>query len=219
MKLHRQYIKTEIIGLAVIVLLQTHTAAQNNSSPSDIKENVIVTEKSTNSFTLRHTKNVFITDDDYKYIVFYPPAGLPEGADITNIQYSIRIDDNSDETNFYPSDYAIYLSMQWCANPYFHSVYENLGEMASQNDENYDDDLANDSDIELISRSSNAFNGLDPNQEFYISVKDVITGGQGIIDYATLQVYYEYSDPNPSTYETSSTWDAPLIVNHTKNSP
>ena len=163
--------------------------------------------------TLSTTNDYSIPDNNYFWIYFTPGATIPADAYVTDVQYTLKIDDNGDEFNFWAIDYDIYLSSGINGAPnMYHSVYKNLGGMT---DGGYDDDTADDSDIYLYQRSSSIFNGETPDQIWSLWINDDFSGGEGFLDYLYFDIYWETPSttlPNLIADYTPSGWDDPIVV-------
>lgn len=170
--------------------------------------------KATGSFTLSNTETFTVLDPSSFTVHLANETDLPEGATITNIEYMIRVDDDSDESNFYPSDYEIYISTPIHGDMEYLCVYDNLGTPGSHNDENHDDDPENDSDIWLDYRSTNAFNGEAADQSISVRVKDTHASGIGVIRYVYIRVSWETPDVNLNANYLIEGWSEPLIISH-----
>ncbi len=170
--------------------------------------------KATGSFTLSNTEAHTVLDPSLFTVHLANETDLPEGATITNIEYMIRVDDDADESNFYPSDYEIYISTPIHGDMEYLCVYDNLGTPGSHNDENHDDDPENDSDIWLNYRSTDAFNGEAANQSISVRVKDTHAGGIGVIRYVYIRVSWETPDVNLNANYSVEGWSEPVIISH-----
>ena len=140
------------------------------------------------------TVNMYIPDNN-GYAVYYSmyedsnPA--PPGAYVTNVEYSTRIA-NDGSGGFACVDYELYLfsneySSQWNSDSAVR-VYNNLGGYL---DEGWDDDAANDYDIELIQRSTSAFDGQPANQWWGILCWDNWSQDDGMMNYIEFTVHWE----------------------------
>ena len=158
--------------------------------------------------------NRFIATNTSEDYWFSSPGGFPNGAVVTNLRYTMRIDDNANEADFWAYDYEIWLSS--ASHPdvqfYYQCVYDNLG--SSHTDQGYDDDVEDDSDIWLNNRSSSAFNGETVDQAFVVRIQDNIGSvtGNGIIDYVYLYIDWEAPDPNLIADYTPSGWPRPVVM-------
>ena len=113
----------------------------------------------------------------------------PSGSKITNVEYRIRIGDKGSPSTFYAGDYEIWLSSSTSAGVNDDClVYDNLG---GRTDGGYDDDSADDSDIYLYWRSTNCFDGEDPNQYWGIKIYDRFSGDSGELNYFYFRIYYD----------------------------
>ncbi len=127
---------------------------------------------------------------DQGYLCWHPTCtdAIPAGAYVTEVEYSLRIDDDG-SSSFYCVDYEIWLSNTnhgFCAE--YLCVYNNHG---GTTDGGYDDDTADDTDIFLNYRTTTAFNGESPNQQWMIYIEDNIMFGKGILHWAELAIYWE----------------------------
>jgi C1A family cysteine protease len=144
------------------------------------------------------TLNVQIPDLDNYWISMWTTETLPTGAEVTDLQYRVRIDDINSSTGedgtFYCGDYEIYLSSEahGAPNKYL-LVYNNLGD---RTDNGYDDDADDDSDIYLNMRSTSAFNGEDPAQRFCMWIEDTQSGDYGLVNYVEFDIYWEAPLPD-----------------------
>lgn len=142
--------------------------------------------------------DVQIPDQDYYWITMWTNESLPAGAEVTDFQYRVRIDDfhgtSGEDTTFWCGDYEIYLSSEahGAPNKYL-LVYDNLG---GRTDGGNDDDSDDDSDIYLDMRSTSAFNGEDPTQEFSMWIEDTYSGDYGMVNYVEFDVYWEAPMPD-----------------------
>ncbi len=131
-------------------------------------------------------------------------SGAPAGATITDVKYRLKVDDRGDPSNFWCSDYEIHLSNDTHGgSTKYKTCWNNYG---GKTDEGRDDDAANDSDIFLNWRSTNAFNGENPNQRWYVRIEDNETNhflfwddGLGRVDYVQFRIYYNV--PLPELYD------------------
>jgi subtilisin family serine protease len=120
-------------------------------------------------------------------------AAAPAGSVTTNLQYRLRIHNDSNPSGFYCGDYQIYLSSTAHGGGVPHwLVYDRLG---GRTDGGYDDDPENDSDIYLNLRSTTHFNGEDPNQAWYVYIQDAFGGDSGYLQYIEFQVSWNAPDP------------------------
>ena len=126
----------------------------------------------------------------------------PAGAEVTDLRYRLRIDDDGDGA-FYCGDYEIWLFSGDAA--WETRVYNNLG---GATDGGFDDDAADDSDIYLNFRSTSFFDGEDPNQWWGVLVLDNLSGDDGDLNYIEFQVDWEVSDPGDSYEPDNSAADA-----------
>ena len=114
----------------------------------------------------------------------------PAGAQVTNLEYRTRIDDEGDGY-FYCGDYEIWLfsgDVAWETR-----VYDNRG---GSTDGGYDDDPENDADIYLNWRSTHHFDGQDPNQWWGIMCYDNQSDDDGRMNYIDFRVHWQLSSPD-----------------------
>ena len=155
----------------------------------------------TGDFTVATGTNYNVPDAGYVWVMLTPMAAIPPNARVTNVKYSLKIDDRGDPNNFWCVDYRIYLSSDAHSAPNpWHGVYKNLG---GKTDGNADDDSADDSDIYLSQRQTSQFNGEDPLQSWCVWVEDSYSGsvgfeGLGFLDYMYFYIYWE-ADEGPSS--------------------
>ncbi len=189
-------------------------------SPSDeetLSGNYV--NKSTGVFYLSDNTNYALADGGSKSYVFTPSDPLPDGAYVTSVEYYIRIDDNGDESNFYPYDYEIWLSSASHEGYKFLCVYDQEGISTSHTDEGFDDDLEDDSDIFLNYRSTDAFDNEPAIQDFKVYIKDNVLDGEGIVDAVYLAIHWFAPDPrNLNANHTPEGWSAPMVINQVEGS-
>ncbi len=135
------------------------------------------------------TVNDFIPDQGFAWRWVQVGSGAPAGAVTTNLQYRLRLHNDANPSNFYCGDYDIYLSSDARGGAVPHLlVYDNLG---VRTDGGFDDDAEDDNDIYLNLRSTNQFNGENPNQRWYVYVIDRFSGDVGYLQYIEFQVFWE----------------------------
>ncbi len=118
-------------------------------------------------------------------------AGAPSGATTTYLEYRLRIDDEG-FGDFYCGDYEIYLSSQASGGAFpTLLVYNNLGGFT---DGGFDDDVEDDADIYLNWRGTTYFNGENPNQRWYVYIRDTAAGDDGRLNYIQFRVYWQTPD-------------------------
>ena len=149
-------------------------------------------DKSTGSVNFG-TGNVNWVINDDGWLCWHPTStdAIPAGAYVTNVTYRLRIIPD-DSNPFWCVDYEIWLSNTnhgWCTK--YLNVYDNLGDIT---DGGYDDDVDDDADIYLNNRTTSAFNGESPGQQWMIYIEDNITDGYGLIQYAELTIDWEAPD-------------------------
>ncbi|MBN1950953.1 MAG: T9SS type A sorting domain-containing protein [Bacteroidales bacterium] len=176
-----------------------------------------VPAKSTGTLSYANDGNYTIPTSNYITTVFTCSETLPEGAVVTGFMYSVRIDDNGDENDFYPYDYEIYLSSEthFSASGYYYlRIFDNPGSTGSHTDDGCDDDVGNDTDINLVQRTTSAFNGEDATEWFSVRFVDNFgaTSGNGILDWVYVWVSWEAPDPNLIANYTPTNWDGPIVV-------
>jgi hypothetical protein len=171
--------------------------------------------KSTGFFYVADNTERVVEDDHFTIYVLSTTEEIPPYAEVTNVEYRIKIDDNDWEEAFFPCDYEIYIgseSQEIC-------VYDNLGGIGSHTDDGHDDDEEDDSDIFLNFRPTHSFDGEEADQYYSVRVLDNMHGGYGKVCYVSLKITWEAPDlPNLDAEYTPSGWDDPLVVNHTADS-
>ncbi|MBN2590500.1 MAG: hypothetical protein JXA96_11620 [Sedimentisphaerales bacterium] len=121
----------------------------------------------------------------------------PEGAIVTEVRYRMFICPFH-ELPFRCSDYEVHLSSDAHGGAMeYLSVYDNLGGLT---DQNYDDDTQDDGDIELIWRTTHAFDGENPNQTWYTLIKDTQTGNTGCLGVFGFEIHWTLGG-EPGYYE------------------
>ena len=129
----------------------------------------------------------------------------PAGAAVTLLEYRTRIADEGDGF-FYCQDYELWL---YSGAPAFElCVYDNLG---GQTDGGNDDDVEDDSDIYLNWRTTDFFNGEDPNQTWGIVCWDNLSGNDGVMNYIEFMVHWEASCPDLTPYQKSG-WNDKIPI-------
>ncbi len=120
-------------------------------------------------------------------------AAAPPGSVTTNLQYRLRIHNDSSPSSIYCGDYQVYLSStaRGGAVPHW-LVYDHLG---GRTDGGFDDDAEDDADIYLNLRGTSHFNGENPNQAWFVYVKDTLAGDTGFLQYLEFQVSWNAPDP------------------------
>ena len=153
-----------------------------------------------------------IPDKGWMYYGIRRENGVPDGAKTTDLKYTLKIYNKDVPKDIYCKDYEVYLSSTSRGGGVPHYlVYDNLG---TRTDGNYDDDTSNDYDIFLSSRSTSHFNGEDPNQFWFVYIKDTTSGDYGHLRYIIWKVYWKVSDPPcPNCYG-----DRTIIENRTFDS-
>lgn len=151
------------------------------------------------------TGSLDIPDND-RYAASYLIGSAPSAARVTWVPYEVLVDDRGTPSNFWCSDYEIGLSSttRGGAGNYL-LVWDNAG---GQTDGNADDDVSNDSDIDL-SRSTSAFHGQTVNQRWYLSIEDNVSHAgvykgvgslkQVILSLGSIQGPHTISLPEPGT--------------------
>lgn len=128
-------------------------------------------------------------------------TGAPADATITRVVYTIKIDHGK------VSDVFADLNHWHGTDVLYLTVWNRQG---GEVDDGKDDDAANDYDIELISRETNAYNGRLANAGWQLAVRDCAWWNTGHVDYWYVYVYYWTCDPPAvpsSPYPTNSqTW-------------
>jgi hypothetical protein len=125
-------------------------------------------------------------------------SGAPVGAYVTEVTYVIEVDDRGIlPGNFWCSDYEIYLSNDTHGGSDYKCVWNHEG---GKTDEGADDDAPDDSDIALWTRGTTAFSGENPNQKWYVCVKDNrkhnILLGVGRLTEARLRIFWHLPEPD-----------------------
>ncbi|MBI4603078.1 MAG: S8 family serine peptidase, partial [Planctomycetes bacterium] len=120
-------------------------------------------------------------------------GGAPAGARTTLLEYRLRIHNDSNPGSIYCGDYEIYLSSaaRGGAVPHF-LVYDNLG---GRTDGGADDDTEDDSDIYLNLRTTSHFNAEDPNQQWYVFIRDTESSDTGFLQFIEFRVHWETPPP------------------------
>jgi len=164
-------------------------------------------------FTLSRYQEEEISDGGL-YLWLWDDPDVPPDAEITNVHYSIVVDDNEFESNFYPSDYVI----EFYSEGTTFTLWDREGTLASHTDDGNDDDTEDDTDIDLDGYTD-IFNGESADQIFSVLVDDENGfGGEGRFISASLTIYWEASDPNLSCISTPEGWDNAIVVNHSSGS-
>jgi hypothetical protein len=147
-----------------------------------------ITKATGNFYISSGTVNDAIPDQGWasRWVQVGGGAGAPAGSATTNLQYRMRIHNDASPASIYCGDYRISLSSQahGGAVPYLR-IYDHLG---TRTDDGFDDDPENDSDIYLNLRGTTAFNGEDPNQQWYVYVEDSFGSDTGFLGYIEFQV-------------------------------
>lgn len=169
-------------------------------------------------FFFQITSDRVVNDMGEALFKFNPPDDVPVGAKVTYISYSIHIDDNGSELNFFPIDYEIWLSTESHGGYEYSCVYNNRGYAESNVDEGFDNDPENDTDIEF-GIITNIFEGEDADQFYAVKVKDNLPGGTGKVTEISLTVNYEAPDlSNLDVDRTPPGWSAPIVVSSSSGS-
>ena len=93
---------------------------------------------------------------------YLPFSGYPANAIVDSVQYSVTVDDQGSELNFWCSDYEIYVGNE-TRGAWYHCIWNHEGAMT---DAGADDDIADDSDIYLSTIPLNhQFDGDRVNQK------------------------------------------------------
>jgi len=160
---------------------------------------------STGDFILSSgTQNYPISDLGYRWVQLWTTSSLPSNAVVTNLQYRLRIDDTGDPNTFYCGDYEIWLSSEAHGSPNkYIRVYDNLG---GRTDGGNDDDTEDDSDIYISYRSTSAFNGENPAQNWCVWIEDNCAGDAGELEYIQFQVYWEAEVTKPDLISDTGWW-------------
>jgi len=116
----------------------------------------------------------------------------PAGARVVEVRYSVLIESHPLE-QISCNDYEIYLSSDnhGGATKYL-LVYDNLGSMR---DGGHDDDPENDYDIYLEWRSTHAFDGENPNQNWYLWVEDTQGWNRGCLASVDFEIHWVAGPP------------------------
>jgi hypothetical protein len=173
----------------------------------------------TSNFTMTNTDVRVVPDMDLITYRFTPTVDIPSSAKVTSVLYSITIDDNGNEMNFFPKNYEIWLSSGSHGGYTYKCVYNNQGFTLSNVDEGFDDDAENDTDIRLSLRTSHDFDGENADQFYTVMVSDNVSGGVGKVTSVSLMVYYEAPNlPNLDVDRTPPGWSAPIVVSSSSGS-
>ena len=129
-----------------------------------------------------------IPDNSWISRFFVDNNFAPFGSVVTNLEYRLRVHDTGDPGTFWAGDYEIYIYSSFTTGFQLDDlVYDNLG---TRTDGGFDDDAEDDSDIDLNWRTTNFFNGENPNQYWGVYVSDNILGDSGQLAYIELKIHY-----------------------------
>ena len=130
----------------------------------------------------------------------------PDGAEVTNVEYRLRIIPYTDASNFFAQDYEIYLYSSTTSEVKEDNlVYDNLG---GETDGGYDDDAEDDADIYLDWRTTDYFNGERANQHWGVLIYDRFEQDKGNLDYFEFRIHWETTgEPNLIPIEISLSKD------------
>ena len=159
--------------------------------------------------------------------VLIPPISceVAEGAYVTEVVYSLTIDDRpqdppDDPLNFFCADYEITLETDTGKSLL---VYDNLGGITDgeTNEVSNDDDPEDDTDIELIERSTHYFDGESPNQTWWVRVEDTMSGGYGQLEYFEFEIWWDnaYVDLYDDNEQYRSFWPNSVCPDDPINPP
>lgn len=118
-------------------------------------------------------------------------SGAPEGASVTNVQFHTRILDEGDG-QFFCGDYEIWLFSGAPGREFL--VYNRQG---AWTDRGFDDDLEDDADLEYNWRSTDFFDGEDPNQYWGIVCWDWRNGNDGELHSIDFRIHFVPPPPEP----------------------
>ena len=136
---------------------------------------------------------------------YVPVTCAPPGATITQVRVACKLQDpgslgGCDDTEMWCSDHEIQVNNQQHSYGSGYTLWDHYG---SETDGGYDDDSANDRDIELDRYVSSFFDGDNANQTWYLDVWDHASGDTAEIDYFEIWVYYETpNQPPDADYDT-----------------
>ncbi len=173
----------------------THTFVRPNlgelARPGTDGFPAIVT-RGTSNFTIGSgTVNDPIPDQGFtwRWVRVGGGSTAPTGSTTTNLEYRLRIHKDSDPGSIYCGDFEIYLSSSARGGAVAeHLVYNNLG---ARTDGGFDDDAADDADIYINFRDSSYFNGEDPNQQWYVYIRDTLAQDTGFLQYIEFRVHWQ----------------------------
>ncbi|MFH1085508.1 MAG: hypothetical protein V1772_07080 [Chloroflexota bacterium] len=120
----------------------------------------------------------YVTGEPGRARVAIPIAGAPAGATVTRLRYRLRV------AHTRPGGIAL-----WLANDAQTRMLL-WDRLATFTDRGYDDDVEYDTDIVLDRWAHVAFDGDAVNQTWYLEAEDWAEGGEGLVDYLELYLYY-----------------------------
>ncbi|MFH1527080.1 MAG: T9SS type A sorting domain-containing protein [Bacteroidota bacterium] len=113
----------------------------------------------------------------------------PAGAKITEVKYRFLIDDKGDPSTFRCADYRIYLSASKDVNTENDlRIYDQFGGF---NDGGFDDDILDDSDIQINWRSTKYLSGESANQYWGIRIFDRSEKYEGQLVYLQMEIFWK----------------------------
>ena len=144
-------------------------------------------------FAFSSPSNAYDLNDYNSYNVTIPEVGISvnsdlslsgasSGASITNVKvyYEIR--------HTYPGDLDVWLTAYYDGSWHDHWLYH-YGTLGSS------DDIVETRD------NIHTFDGVSPNQTWYLSVRDRVSGDVGYIDFFEMWVTYELNEPPYTPYK------------------
>ncbi|MEM6336088.1 MAG: hypothetical protein AAF752_05940, partial [Bacteroidota bacterium] len=159
----------------------------------------VATTPSTGVLTLESTTPFAIPDDGLPLgIAFSSRLDAPAGAFVTRVDFDFTIDDEGDG-QFYAGDFQVALS----AEPTFTTAedvivydqpYFDGTTFSTATDGGYDDDAATDGDIEVVNRTTDAFNGLQASKHWGIVITDRFSSDDGRLASFELRIHYKLAE-------------------------
>jgi murein DD-endopeptidase MepM/ murein hydrolase activator NlpD len=134
-----------------------------------------------------------IPDGGVEARYFTDNSFAPSGANVTDVEYGIRVSPRNGPDNFCADDYEIYITSSETKDaPEDDLVFD---EPDSCTDGGSDDDSEDDSDIYLNWRSTDYFDGESANQYWGVRAEDTYDDDVGELNYIGLRIYWQTSDP------------------------
>ena len=152
----------------------------------------------------------YFLQDGYAVNLSWDVASAPENATVTSIDYWLWIgEEDAGQTDFWCMDYIIAMSSAVHGEDWsYFRAWDNDG---FATDQGYDDDTANDYDIDLSGRTTNAFNGETVNQRWYWYFGDYYLEGDGEIAYVEFWIHYQYDEGQPDLTVPAARWQASSV--------